>query len=386
MSSLITRLISTFCCASVLTLYACPVLAESADRSDSVTVEGRQLLRGGRPWIPHGFFQVAFAVPPTYTDQKAFYRQAYEGYSPSEYDTMKAEGADSVRMQLAQDGADPSNDKFFDASWLQQAIDAVHAARAAGLIVILSIQDEKQTGVRKEAPLPDEATRRVWTELAPIFGKDRGVLFELYNEPNDLPASDTHPDTDLPPTQEQWELWAHAMNETIKTVRDLGARNVVVADGLVHAQQLTGAPDLIDPLHQVVYAAHPYVNGPQRYADFNQTAAAWEEKFGRFSRTHPVIISEWAIGYFCDTKTPESVVNFLRYLQNHQIGLEAGLWDFEPAGFNNLTHGFPDDLHFSTFLNVEGKTCTLNDAPPDYGPGKTVESWYLTGTPPNAPQ
>jgi endoglucanase len=176
------------------------------------------------------------------------------------------------------------------------------------------------------------------------------------------------------------------MNETIAEVRELGAVNVVVADGLVHAQQLSGAPDLKDPLRQVIYAAHPYVNGSKSFADFNQTKAAWDEKFGNFARTHPVIISEWAIGYFCDTKTPDSVVEFLRYLDDRRIGLEAGLWDFEPDGFNNLTHGFPDNVHFSTFLDASGETCTLNNAPPDYGPGKTVESWYLTGRPPSTPK
>src|ERR1700742_2367588 len=98
---------------------------------------------------------------------------------------MKAAGADSVRMQIAQDGADPKNKKYFDQAWLDQAIEAIRAAREAGLSVIVSIQDETQTGVASQAPLPDKATRRVWAELAPIFGKDRGVLFELYNEPDD---------------------------------------------------------------------------------------------------------------------------------------------------------------------------------------------------------
>jgi hypothetical protein len=44
---------------------------------------------------------------------------------------------------------------------------------------------------------------------------------------------------------------------------------VVFVDSLVHAQQLAGAPSLFDPLHQVLYSAHPYANGIN--AAFNQT-------------------------------------------------------------------------------------------------------------------
>jgi len=165
------------------------------------------------------------------------------------------------------------------------------------------------------------------------------VLFELYNEPNDLPEPETaNPDINQRPTVEQWRRWANAMNETIAFVRSRGAVNVVVVDGLVHAQQLNGAPELNDPLRAVLYAAHPYASGPR--AAYNQTEAVWNEKFGNFARTHPVIISEWGIGFYCDANTPNSVVEFLKYLHERGIGLEAGIWDFTPPGFKNLTHKF----------------------------------------------
>ena len=353
------------------------------------SIEGKQLLRDGKPWIPHGFYQVPFEVPPgNFTEQNTagheFWQEAYDGYSPAEYNEMKGEGADSVRLQIAQDGADPENSKFYDPQWLKQAIGAVQAARAAGLTVIVSIQDEVQTGSSSEAPLPNDATRRVWRELAPIFGQDRGILLELYNEPNDLPKGQTV-DPDQPPTADQWQRWKVAMNEIIAEIRALGAVNVVVADGLVQAQQLAGAPDLTDPLNQVLYAAHPYTTGlTEAVGDPNQSAAVWTEKFGNFALTHPVIISEWGDGFFCDTKTPQAVVNFLNYLYARGIGLEAGIWDFAPAGFSNLTHTFPD-VQFSSFFDAQGTTCTLRNAPPYYGPGKTIESYYRTGVPPQAP-
>jgi endoglucanase len=144
-----------------------------------VKIADGQLMRNGRPWTPHGFYQVPFEVPPAaFDEEKDFWKQAYDGQGAWEYSEMKSEGADSVRLQIAQDGANPRNRKFLDPQWLT---------------VIVSIQDEIQTGVEAQAPLPNDATRSVWAELTPEFGKDRGVLFELYNEPNDIP-NDPNPD------------------------------------------------------------------------------------------------------------------------------------------------------------------------------------------------
>lgn len=157
-------------------------------------------------------------------------------------------------------------------------IEAVQAAREAGLSVIISIQNEAITGSPR-SPLPTAATQRVWKEFARIFGKDRGVLFELYNEPNLHPGSSP----DEAPSNADWEMWAHAMNETLSVVRSLGAENVVVADGLVSAQQLSGAPKLKDPMNQVAYASHPYPSDKSEASgEYNQTKQAWDEKFGEF--------------------------------------------------------------------------------------------------------
>ena len=362
---------------------ACP-----AGKTGQVSVVNKHLMRDGKPWIPHGFYQVPFEVPPTaFSIELPFWKGAYQGFKSEEYAEMKAQGADSVRLQIAQDGADPDNKRFYDPTWFKQALGAICSARATGLTVIVSIQDEVQTGVKTKAPLPDDATRRVWTILAPAFAHDRGVLYELYNEPNDLPEPEAaNPNNDQPPTAEQWQSWAAAMNETIGTVRHAGATNVVVADGLVSAQQLSGAPQLEDELRQFIYAAHPYVSGSQKVADYNQTEQAWNEKFGDFAKENPVIISEWGTSFFCDENTPASVVKFFNYLNDRGIGIEAGIWDFDAPGFNNLTHGFPNKVEFTSFYDAGGKTCTLNNAPPNYGPGKAIETWYKTGTPPTTPQ
>lgn len=348
-------------CGVAAALFTSPVYSKLAGRSGQVVVSGKRLIQDGQPWIPHGFYQIAFEVAPGNLGRAdhPFWATAYNNYSPEEYAKMRKAGADSVRLQVAQAGADPQS-KLFDREFLDKAIGAIRAARAAGLTVIVCVQDESHVPGEKSIDLPDDGTRRVWKEIAPQFANDRGVLFELLNEPS--PA----------PNPQNWKRWKAAMTETIRTVRETGARNVVIADGLGVGQVIDGAPLLDDP--QVAYASHPYA-----LKQYGQTSKAWDAKFGNFSRRAPVIITEWLSGgYFCDADTPESTVKFVQYLQEHGIGLEVGTWDWAPEGFGSARWGFPN----SKVSSFDGHSCHQ----PGYGLGKVVETWYTTGVPANTPE
>ncbi len=356
-----------------------PVAAQGCTASEgSVAVSGKQILRDGKLWIPHGFYQIAFEVPPgELPKQKRFWTIAANNYTPDEYSQMRQFGADSVRIQVAQDGMDPQG-QYFTPEFRDRAIGAICAARGAGLTVIVSVQDEPQTGARDVATdLPSYATQRVWRELAPVFGQDRGVLFELFNEPH------IGRQADVPVSTADWQAWASAMNDTIHLVRTLGASNVLVADGLEYAEELAGAPQLDDPLHQVIYAAHPYAHN-----EADQTEAVWKNKFGDFSQTSPVMISEWGIGYFCNSNTATAARKLLQYLQDRGIGLEIGSWDWASSGFGSAIYDFPNDQVSSFVLSAGEQSChpvpgqAIPYIPSGYGPGKLVESWYQTGTAP----
>ncbi|MET9263868.1 cellulase family glycosylhydrolase [Amycolatopsis sp. NPDC004079] len=325
-----------------------------------VTVQGKGLLRDGHPWIPHGFYQIAFEVAPGDFSKAdhSFWATAYHHYTPDEYRSMREAGADSVRLQIAQVGADPHS-ALFDKAFLDKARGAVRAARQAGLTVIVSIQDEIHVPNDKPIDLPDDGTQRAWQEIAPQFANDQGVLYELLNEPRPQPNA------------RNWRAWAQAMNATIHTVRQAGAHNVAIADGLDVGQVIDGAPLLADP--QVAYASHPYAlkaNG--------QTSQAWEAKFGAFSQHAPVIITEWLSGgYYCDANTPESTVRFVQYLQQHRIGLEVGAWDWPPGGFGSARWKFPE----ARVSHFGGLACHQNG----YGLGAVVQTWYDTGVPATSP-
>jgi endoglucanase len=326
-----------------------------------VEVRGNKLLRDGRPWIPHGYYQIAFEVAPKNLGRAdhPFWRTAYDNYSPQEYADMRDAGADSVRLQISQLAADPAS-PLFDKQFLQKALDAVRAARAVGLTVIVSVQDESHVPGETPIDFPDDGTLRVWRIIAPFFAYDRGVMYELLNEPRPEPNA------------ENWAMWARTMTAAINIVRTSGAKNVLIADGLGVGQSLDGAPLLRD--QQVVYASHPYA-----LQQYGQTKKAWDGKFGDFSRRAPVIISEWLFGgYFCNADTPDATVKFVQYLQDHGIGLEAGIWDWAPGGFGSARWGFPNGK-VSTF---NGLSCHK----PGYGIGQVVESWFKTGAPPKTPQ
>ena len=329
-------------------------------------------MKGGTLWVPHGYYMIAFEASPTKVDPtEPWWNNAYLNYTPQEFADMKAAGADSVRMQVAQPGMDPTNvEGLYSQTYSNNAIAAVKAARAAGLTVILSVQDEPQSGETTPETLPNATTQRVWGVLAPIFGKDKGVLFELFNEPN------------LAANTENWQAWATAMNTTIQTVRSMGSENVIVADGLAMAQALTGAPALTDSMNEVVYASHPYVNQQEGEAGF--MSAAWDEKFGDFAATHPVLISEWGEGYFHNANTAAETLNFLAYLQGKNIGLEAGIWDWIGANFATVQVNYPSATAFSTYLRPDGSV--LPNTAAGWGPGKTIASWYTTGVLPTPPK
>lgn len=326
-----------------------------------IVVRGKQLYRDGRPWIPHGDYQIAFEVAPENLSRAdhPFWKVASANYAPEEYTEMRDAGADTVRIQIAQPGADP-DDPLFNPKYVKRALAAVRSARAAGLTVILCVQDESHVPGEQPIDLPDNGTRRVWASIAPEFANDRGVMLELLNEPR--PEADPH----------NWHRWKKMMTETVRVVRKSGATNVLIADGLNVGQTLKGAPMLDDP--QVAYASHPYA-----LQQFGQTKQAWDNKFGDFARRAPVIVTEWHFGgFFCNSETPRATVEFIRYLQQHGIGVVVGTWDWAPAGFGNARWGFPH-ARFSSF---RGLTCHQ----PGYGLGLTIEKWYRSGVPASFPE
>jgi endoglucanase len=351
-----------------------------------VSIVNNKLMRDGKPWTPHGYFQVAFQASPNEQNVPAFETNAQMGYTPQEYTDMANAGADSVRVMLGQTVGDRQNSMYYSQAFVNQFIGAVQAARNAGLTVIVGIQDESITQDQNPTDLPNAATQRVWSQLIPAFKEDKGILLELFNEPGTAPAVGSTPLPNPTPTTAEWQAWATAMNSTIASVRSEGATNVVVADGLTHATTLTGAPTLTDNLNEVAYAAHPYTF--QASSEQQENAQSFlDNSFGNFAANNPVIITEWGQGYYCGPTNPDFLITFLNYIQSKGIGLEMSFWDWGgPTAFGGTQYGFPKDTQVSMYYsNGSLVPCETNNSPtPARGPGLTINSWYSTGVIPGA--
>jgi endoglucanase len=99
---------------------------------------------------------------------------------------------------------------------------------------MISMQDETNSGETGFNPFATAETVRDWDALNATFGADRGVLYELYNEPR--PAK----------SAANWALWANGgtnaagasdpvavgMQPLLDHLRAAGGQNVMVLDGL----------------------------------------------------------------------------------------------------------------------------------------------------------
>lgn len=344
---------------AILALWLLPSYAQSpaADTESSndrwqqnVGVEGTHLTLNGHLWRSRGVALQGFVRPLALLERElaadannkeaAQLLNARRNYGPAELEFARAFHADTLRFQVSQPALDPDS-SLYDSNYLNEVVDAIQTARRAGFVVMIMMQDETITGDASQAPLPTEETQRDWDLLTESFGADRGVVFELYNEPG-LDASASN-----------WQLWLNGgeikvkvrlesflgMQKLIDHLRGNGSQNVLVLDGLgaevaipgtnrkqrEAAETLQNVPRATDPLNRVVYAVHPYQHGLS-------DESHWEEDFGTPSKSIPVWADEWsaptdiALG-LGKLRNYQVAVDLLNFLREHSIPLCTGAID-----------------------------------------------------------
>ena len=301
-------------------IVVCLALLAGAVLAQEVTVAGNRFLRDGKPWVAEGVTLVGLVSPEKLVRDKPTYAAARAAFGPGMLGEVRRFGADTVRFQVSQTALDHRS-RDHDPDYRDELLDAVALTRAAGLTVIVSMQWQGVSGRRGEG-LPTGATRRAWSAIVPAFGKDRGVLLEIFNEPDINPR-----------TPAEWEAWRKPMQRAIDALRAAGSENVLLVDGSQFARNLAGSPTLDDPLGQFGYAVHPYLGRHDR------TREQWEKKWGGFARTRPVMATEWnadAGGNYCWPEMAAQAEALLDYLADERIGLVAWALDLpslrEPDG------------------------------------------------------
>jgi len=313
----------------------CAFAPNPASASGEISLQGTTILRDGQPWIAKGVGIVGRSLPAAFTRNK----HARAIFGTDELESAKQFGADLIRFQVSQGGSNPQS-SIYSADYVKEEKSAVEMARNLGFSVIVCVdgEGERQSGL-DERGMPNEKTQRAWRSLAPLFAADRGVMLELFNEPQP-----NGPDAVKP---HNWNTWKKTMQPIVDEVRSLGAKNVLLVDGLLWAQVLKGAPQLEDPMSQIIYAVHPY------YSKHLRNESDWDNKFGDFSDSHPVMATEWnatSRRNHCNNNTPNFAVNMLNYLKKKNIGLVY-------YAFDAASRLFISDYKDGTLTNYEGFHC-----------------------------
>jgi endoglucanase len=341
-----------------------------------VDVSGLTMTLNGSPWLSKGVVLQAFVRPLAALQadpSQSGILNARNYFGPTELAAIHNYQADTIRFQIGQPALDPAS-PLYDPSYLDQVVSAIHAARQAGFVVVIMMQDEAISGEPNPHPLPTAETQRDWDLLSAQFGTDHGVVFELYNEPS------------LPESAANWQLWLNGGTVTgqaipsigiqplIDHLRDNGAQNVFVLDGLNLAGTLNGLPAVTDPLNRLVYAVHPYQHG-------SSDESQWDQQFGIPSAKVPVWANEWSaptgLTLGLGTLTSYQVaVDLLNYLRSHSIPLCTGAFDvrrfvvqdvpgWTPANYDNIAQDTQSDgsgtLVYNDFLANYSRALSLAD-------------------------
>ncbi|MBL8175311.1 MAG: cellulase family glycosylhydrolase [Bryobacterales bacterium] len=147
------------------------------------------------------------------------------------------------------------------------------------------------------APLPDAQSPLLWRTLADRYHANPAVLYDLYNEPHDVPVAD-------------WNYWATLLTDTIRSVH---IDALIFVSGMDWGYDLRGvhvdAPG-------IVYSTHVY---PDKQA-------SWENAFGRAAGERPVFAGEWG-GWEKDLAWGQRLA---RYFHQLEMGWTAWSWVDQP--------------------------------------------------------
>ncbi len=169
------------------------------------------------------------------------------------------------------------------------------------------------------------------------------MIYELFNEPDNRADA------------AGWAVWKNGgggyvgHQQLLTQIRNLGAPNVILADGAQMSEILPSSPLLVDPLASVGYAVHPYY-----MASIVYDPAAWDKRFGNLASVVPVVATEWNAqtgNSFCRSDDPEMAAKLLPYLQARNIGIYGWAldlpntlikdWSYTPTNFDNFDCAVP---------------------------------------------
>ena len=208
----------------------------------------------------------------------------------------------------------------------------IEAARAAGLFVIVDWHAigfpgrymepvDPRWGLPADAYDPDFGLATAfWTEMASSFGRDPGVVFELWNEPVVDPKLWVS-------TGQHWPLLKANWSKLVATIRRRSEALLLVSGGR-WAHDLVGvAKDPIDD-PRLAYAWHCYPG------EVRKAGSDWAASLDGLAAVKPVVVTEWGFCENCGHDLGGTAEDFGRPFARDvldRLGLHSTAWCWSPG-------------------------------------------------------
>jgi len=126
--------------------------------------------------------------------------------------------------------------------------------------------------------------KEFWEMMAVKYRGDRGVMFELWNEPAD-------------PKTNEWKNLKPYMERLYEIIRSQGSQNVIIAPGVWWTYDLRGIKQSPLKGDNIAYSWHNY--------EANGKYLKWSQALDGLNENYPIIVTEW--GYENNTASSYSV-------------------------------------------------------------------------------
>jgi endoglucanase len=183
----------------------------------------------------------------------------YRWPTSAEVDYYMSKGATAFRVGFRWERLQATQNGELDAAYLAGLDQVVTYATTKGATVIIEPHNFARYGANTigSSAVPNTSFADFWRRLALHFGPNTRVMFNLMNEPHDLPT----------------EQWVSAANAAIAAIRTAGAQNTLVVPGngwtgaYSWASTSYGTPnavamlDIVDPGNNMLFEVHQYLDG-----------------------------------------------------------------------------------------------------------------------------
>jgi endoglucanase len=185
----------------------------------------------------------------------------YELPTPAEVDYFMAKGMNTFRVEMQWERMQHAAMGDFDPTYASRLDALVAYATSKGAHVIINPQNFARYwgNVIGSPQVPNAVFSDFWSKMAARYGASPNVVFNLVNEPHDMPT----------------EQWVSAANAAIAAIRATGATNTILVPGngwtaggtwnggSYGTPNATAMLNIADPLNNLWFEAHVYLDDTQ---------------------------------------------------------------------------------------------------------------------------